>query len=108
MAAVQYFTGNNQPKTRGHCDGGGIGYAAHRARSLGEHDGNYAFLAEGDDGDDDKYGKDGNIPYDEDKYAVGVDGVDKPLDKGDDKCDTLSAAPARACPVSQWPSMPSR
>jgi hypothetical protein len=77
-------------------------------RLLGEHDGNDKPLAEGNNSNDDKYGKDGNIPHDKDKYAVGVDGVDKPLDEGDDECDTLSAAPARACPESQRPSMPSR
>ncbi len=40
-----------------------------RARTLGEHDGNNKPLAEGND-DDDEYGKDGNIPNDDDKYAL--------------------------------------
>ena len=40
-----------------------------RARTLGEHDGNDEPLAEGDDNDDDKYGKDGNIPDDDDEYV---------------------------------------
>jgi hypothetical protein len=64
-------------------------------RALGEHDGNKKPLAEGNDNNNDKYGKDSNIPKDDDEYAVGVDGVNKPLDKGgDEECDTLSAAPA--------------
>jgi len=78
------------------------------ARTLGERDSNNKPLAEGNDYNDDEHGKDSNIPDDNDKYAVGVDGVDEPLDKGDDKCGTLSAAPARAHPESQRPSVPSR
>ena len=54
-----------------------------RARMLEERDGNEEPLAEGDEDDDDEYGKDGDIPDDNDEYAVGVDGVGKPLDKGD-------------------------
>ncbi len=38
-----------------------------RARTLGERDGNN----EGNKDDDDKYGKDGNIPDDDDEYAGG-------------------------------------
>ncbi len=79
-----------------------------RARTLGECDGNDKPLAEGNNDDNDKYGKDGDIPNNDDEYAVGIDGVDKPLEEGDNKCGTLSAAPARACPERQWPSMPSR
>jgi hypothetical protein len=78
------------------------------ARTLGERDGNGEPLAEGDDDDDDEYGEDGNIPVDDDEYAVGLDGVDEPLDEGDDECGALSAAPARVCPESQRPSVPSR
>jgi hypothetical protein len=48
-----------------------------------------------------------DIPDDDDEYTVGVDGVEEPLDEGNDECDTLSAAPARACPESQQPSVPS-
>ncbi len=60
-----------------------------RARTLGEPDDEP--LAEGDEDDDDKYGKDGDIPDDDDKYAVGVDGVGKPLDKGNDQgCPRMS------------------
>ncbi len=47
-----------------------------------------------DDDDNNEYGKDNDIPDDDDEYAVGVDGVNKPFDKGDDECGTLSAAPA--------------
>ncbi len=78
-----------------------------RARTLGEHDGNDEPLAEGDNNDDNKYGKDGNIPDDDNEYAIRVDSVDEPLDEGNNECGTLSAAPARACPESQRPSMPS-
>ncbi len=42
-----------------------------RARMLGEPDGNN----KGDKDNDHKYGKDGDIPDDDDKYAVGIDGV---------------------------------
>ncbi len=73
-----------------------------------EHDGNNEPLAEGNDNDDNKYSKDGNIPDDDDKYAIGVQGVDEPLGKGNNECDTLSAAPARACPESWRPSVLSR
>ncbi len=55
------------------------------AKSLGEHDGNDKPLAKGAKDKDDEYGKDGNIPDDDDKYAIGVNGVGKPLDKGDDQ-----------------------
>jgi hypothetical protein len=78
------------------------------ARTLGERDGNDEPLAEGANNDNNEYGVNGNIPDDDNKYAVQVDGVNKPLDKGDDKCATLSAAPAQACPESQQPSVPSR
>jgi hypothetical protein len=57
MAAVQYFTRNNQPKTRGR-DGGGWHRPHDRARMFGVHDGNN----EGKEDDDNKYGKDGDIP----------------------------------------------
>jgi hypothetical protein len=56
-----------------------------RARTLGERDGNNEPLAEGDEDDNDKYGKDGDIPNNEDEYAVGVDGVGEPLEEGDDQ-----------------------
>jgi hypothetical protein len=66
-------------------------------------------FAKGDnDYNNDEYGKDGNIPDDDDEYPVGIGGVDKPLDEGNNECGILSAAPTRACPENQWPSMPSR
>ena len=79
-----------------------------RARMLGERDGNDKPLADGGDNDKDKYGEVGDIPDDDDKYAAGVDGANKPLDEGNNECDILGAAPSRAFPESQWPSMPSR
>ncbi len=87
---------------------GGWDRPRNRARTLEEHNGNDEPLAEGDDNNNDKYGKDCNIPDDDNENAFGVDGVDEPLDKGNDECGNLSAAPARACPESQQPSMPSR
>ncbi len=56
-----------------------------RARRLWERDGNDKPLAEGNKDNNDKYGKDGDIPDNKDKYAVGVDGVGKPLDEGNDQ-----------------------
>ena len=41
------------------------------ARTLGERDGN----DEGDEDDNNEYGENGNIPDDDDNYAVGADGV---------------------------------
>jgi hypothetical protein len=75
-------------------------------RTLGERDGNDKPLAEGNNNNV-KYGKDSNIPDDDNEYTVGIDGVDEPLDEGDNKCDTLSTAPTRACPESQQQSVPS-
>ncbi len=42
------------------------------ARTLGERDGNDKPLAEGDDNDNDKYGEDGIIPSNDNKYALGA------------------------------------
>jgi hypothetical protein len=53
-----------------------------RARTLEEHDGNDEPLAECEEDDDDEYCKDGNIPNDDDKYAIGVSGVGKPIEEG--------------------------
>ncbi len=78
------------------------------ARTSGERDGNDKPLAKGYDDDNDEYGKDGNIPDEDNEYAIGIDGVNKPLDKGNKECDTLSAAPARAYPECQLPSVSSR
>ncbi len=49
-----------------------------RARTLGERDGNDKPLAEGDEDNDEEYGKDGDIPNNDEKYAVGINGVGKP------------------------------
>ncbi len=93
---------------------GGWDRLRNRARMLGERDGNNKPLAEGDDDNDDnddvnnEYNKDGYIVNNDNEYAIGVEGVDDPLDEGDDKYDTLSAAPTQACPESQRPSVPSR
>jgi hypothetical protein len=53
-------------------------------RTLGERNGNDEPLAEGNEDNDNKYGKDGNIPDDNDEYAIGVDGVGEPLEEGND------------------------
>jgi hypothetical protein len=75
---------------------GGWDRPCDRARTLGERDGNDKPFAEGDDNGDEEYGKDEDcdIPEDDNEYTIGVDGVDEPLDKGNDDCGTLSTAPA--------------
>ncbi len=76
---------------------------------MGECDGDDKPLAEGDDKDEyNEYDEDDDIANDDDKYAIGVDGVNEPLDEGDNEYDTLSAAPMQACPESHRPSVPSR
>ncbi len=67
-----------------------------RARTLGEHDGNDKPLAEGNKADNDKYGEDGDIPDDDDEYAVGIDGVRKPLEEGDDQCCPRTSVPCKS------------
>jgi hypothetical protein len=100
---ILHATTNQKGMTEGGWDG-----PRNCARMLGEGDGNNEPFAEGDDDDDNKYGKDGNIPdNDNDEYDVGVDGVIKPLDDDNNKCDTLSAATTRACPESHRLSVPS-
>ncbi len=64
---------------------GGWDRPRNHARLLGERDGNDEPLAEGDKDDNNKYSKDGNIPNDDDKYAVGGNGVGKTLDEGNDQ-----------------------
>jgi hypothetical protein len=88
MAAVRYFTRNNQSKTSGH-DGGGWDGPRDHVRTLRECDGNNEPLAEGDndDNDDDKYDEDGNIPDDSAPPAESI---------------------ARLHPESQCASVPSR
>ncbi len=76
------------------------------ARSLEERDGNDEPLAEANNNNNDEYGKEGNIPNYDNKYAVGVDSVNEPLEEGGDECDTLSAAPTQVCPESQRLSVP--
>ncbi len=85
-----------------------------RARTLGERDGNNKPLAEGNKDYDDEYGKDGNIPDDNDEYAVGVDDVGEPLEEGDDqRCPCTSmpceSAAERALTLrasySQWAAL---
>ncbi len=66
------------------------------ARMLGEHDGSNEPLAEGNKDDNDKYGKDGNIPDDDNKYAIGVDGVGKTLDEGDDQRFPRTSVPCKS------------
>jgi hypothetical protein len=75
---------------------GGWDRPLNHARMLGERDGKDEPLAEGNNGNNDESGKHGNIPNNNKEYAVGIDGVNEPLDKGNNECDTLSAAPARA------------
>ncbi len=58
-----------------------FGMSSWLARFLGSHFGMSINIAEGDDDEDDEYGKDGDIPDDDDEYAVGVDGVDELLDE---------------------------
>ena len=72
---------------------GGWDRPRNRARTLRECDGNNKPLADGNDDDNDKYDKDGNIPDDDDKYTIGIDSVDKPLDEGKNKFE-----PSQCCP----------
>ena len=87
---------------------GGWDRPHNRTRTLGLPDGNDKPLAEGDNDNNKEYGKDGNIPNNDNKFAFGVYGVNEPLDEGSNECGTHSAAPARACPGSQRASVPSR
>ncbi len=67
-----------------------------RARTLGEHDGIDKPLAEGDDDNNDKYGKDGDIPDDDDEYAIGIDCFGEPLEEGDDQCCPRTSVPCES------------
>ncbi len=70
---------------------GGWERPRNHARTLGERDGDDEPLADGNEDDNNEYGKDGNIPNDNNKYAIGVDGVGKTLDEGDDqRCPRMS------------------
>ncbi len=66
------------------------------ARTLGERDGNNESPAEGGKDDDDKYGKDGNIPGNDDEYAIGVNGIGEPLDERNDQCRPHSSVPCKS------------
>ncbi len=76
------------------------------ARTLREHDGNNKPLAEGYNDNDNKCNKDGDIPNDNDKYAVGLTVSTNPLRRAT-KSMILSALPPReralsqACPHSE-------
>ncbi len=72
---------------------GGWDRLHNHTRTLGEHDGNDEPLAEGNEDNDYEYGKDGDIPDNSDEYAIGVDGVGKPLEEGN----------AQHCPRSSVP-----
>jgi hypothetical protein len=75
---------------------GGWDRPRNHARTLGEQGGNDEPLAEGDKDDDNEYGKDDNIPDNDDEYAVGVDGVGKPLDEGDDQRCRHASVPCKS------------
>ncbi len=49
------------------------------AMTFREHDDNDEPLAEGDDDNDNKYDEDGNIPNNDDEYAVGLMVLTSPL-----------------------------
>jgi hypothetical protein len=67
-----------------------------RARMLGERDSNNEPLAEGNKDDNNEYGKDGDIPNDNDEYAIGVDGVGEPLDEGNDQHCPCTSMPCKS------------
>jgi hypothetical protein len=97
MAPFDIFHATTNQKHVGVMEGGWDRPNDH-ARTLGECDGTKKALAEGNDDNDDKYGKDGDISDEDDEYTIGVDCVDKPLDKGNNECG----------PESQRSSVPSR
>jgi hypothetical protein len=66
------------------------------ARTLRERDGNNELLTEGNKDDDDEYSEDGDIPNDNNKYAVGVNGVSKTLDVGDDQRCPRTSVPCKS------------
>ena len=79
------------------------------ARTLGERDGNNKPLAEGDEDDDDKYGKDGNIPNENNEFAIGLMVSTSPLTRVTTSMKLLALPPcegalrvsARACPHAE-------
>jgi hypothetical protein len=61
------------------------------ARTLGERDGDDKPLAEGNEDNNKEYGEEGNIPDGHNEYAVGVDGVGKPLEESNaQRCPRMS------------------
>jgi hypothetical protein len=98
MTAVQHLHATTNQKHAGMMEGGWDRPRNH-ARTLGGRDGNDESLAEGNDNNNDKYGKDGDIPNDDDKYAIGVGSVDKSLDEGNNECGTFSMR----CPHTSVP-----
>jgi hypothetical protein len=66
------------------------------ARMLGERDGNDEPLAEGDEVKDDEYGEDGDIPDDDDEYAVYIDGVSDSLEEGNDQRCPCTSVPCES------------
>ncbi len=75
---------------------GGWDRPCDRAGTLGERDGNDEPLAEGDDDNDNKYGKDSDIPDDDGEYAIGVDGVGEPLDEGNNQRCPRTSMPCKS------------
>ncbi len=71
---------------------GGWDRPCNRARTYGERDGN----DKGGKDDKDEYGKDGNIPGNDDEYTIGVDSVCKPLDKGNDQRCPRTSMPCKS------------
>ncbi len=66
------------------------------ARTLGERDGNNEPLAEGNEDNNDVYSKDGDIPNEDDEYNIGIDGVGKPLDEGNDQRCPRTSMPCKS------------
>ncbi len=75
---------------------GGWDRPCDRARTLGERDGNDEPRAEGDEDDEGKYGKNGDILNDDDKYAVCIDGVGEPLDEGNNHRCLRTSVPCKS------------
>ncbi len=81
---------------------------------LGERDGNDEPLAEGNEDNTNEDGNDGDIPDENNKYAIGVNSVGKPLEEGNDqRCPRTSvpceSAAERALTLrasySQWAAL---
>jgi hypothetical protein len=75
---------------------GGWDRPHNHARTYGEHDGNDKPLAESIKDDNDEYNEDGNIPDNDDEYAVGVNGVGEPLDEGNDQRCPRTSVPCKS------------